>query len=466
MSLPELQAKIEARSAMVGVIGLGMVGLPVACTFAHAGFAVVGVDIKAERVTAINAGHSPIEGEEPGLSDLLAEVVRAETLRASTDYAALAQADVVTINVETPVDERHAPDYRALEAACRSLGAVMRPGVLVIVESTVAPGTTEKLVRPLLEEASGLRAHHGFYLGACPERVMPGKLLNNLRGVSRVCGGGTPETAAVMVSLYRQIVQADLDSTDSLTAEIVKTAENAYRDVQIAFANEVALICEAGGADVWRVRELVNKSPNRNMHLPGAGVGGHCIPKDPWLLAHAAGSRVPLRLIPAARAINDGMPAHVADLIVDGLRTLHCEISGARIAILGYAYLEESGDARNSPSEALVAQLHALDADTFVHDPYVPEYRGEVLEVAAGCDAAVLMVAHRAYRSLDLNTLCAALRTPLLVDGRHVFDARRAGEAGLVYRGVGQGAFASAISGTHPRAFLPSVPGSDSESPP
>jgi len=438
MSLAELRAKIEARRAKIGVIGLGMVGLPLACTFAQAGFSVVGVDVKADRVAAINAGRSPIEGDEPGLAELLAEVVRAETLHASTAYAALDQADIVTINVETPVDEHHAPDTRALEAACRSLGAVMRPGVLVIVESTVAPGATAHVVEPLLEQASGLRAQHGFYLGACPERVMPGRLLSNLRNVSRVCGGGDAATAEVMVALYRQVVLAELDATDILTAEIVKTAENAYRDVQIAFANEVALICEASGADVWRVRELVNKSPNRNMHFPGAGVGGHCIPKDPWLLAHAAGTRVPLRLIPAARAVNDGMPGHVAELIVEGLRTLHLEVTGARIAILGYSYLAESGDVRNSPSEALVARLHALGAETFIHDPYVPEYQAEVVEVAGGCDAAVLMVAHRQYRALDLHALCAALRTPLLVDGRHVFEAQRARDAGLTYRALGQ----------------------------
>lgn len=440
MSLPELLAKIEARRASIGVIGLGMVGLPVACTFAQAGFNVVGVDVKAERVAVINAGRSPIEGDEPGLAELLVEVVGAETLRASTDYAALAQAEIVTINVETPVDERHAPDYRALEAACRSLGAVMRQGVLIIVESTVAPGTTEQVVRPILEQVSGLREGHGFYLGACPERVMPGRLLSNLRNVSRVCGGGDAATAEVMVALYRQIMHAELDATDILTAELVKTAENAYRDVQIAFANEVALICEASGADVWRVRELVNKSPNRNMHLPGAGVGGHCIPKDPWLLAHAAGARVPLRLIPAARAVNDGMPVHMVELIVEGLQALGQEIKGARIAVLGYAYLEESDDARNSPSDALVARLHERGAETFIHDPFVKEYQGDVMEVVAGCDTAVLMVAHKEYRTVDLNTLCAALRTPLLVDGRHVFDAKRAREAGLTHRGVGQAA--------------------------
>ncbi|MEP7199238.1 MAG: nucleotide sugar dehydrogenase [Chloroflexota bacterium] len=439
MSLSDLQHKLESRTATIGVVGLGMVGLPVACVFAQAGFNVIGVDVKAERVATINAGQSPLTSDEPGLAELLAEVIRNEQFHATTDYDALARADVITINVETPVDERHVPQYDALRAACRSLGAVLKLGALVIVESTIAPGTTERVVRPLLEEASGLRAHQGFFIGACPERITPGKLLYNLREVSRVCGGGTPETAEVMLSLYRTIVRADLDATDTLTAELVKTTENAYRDAQIAFANEVALICEATGADVWRVRELVNKSPGRNMHLPGAGVGGHCIPKDPWLLAHGAGGRVPLRIIPAARAVNDAMPLHVGKLLADALHALDKDIVGARVAVLGFAYLEESDDARNSPSAALVEWLRARNVDVHIHDPFVPAYQGDVLQAARDCDAAVVMVAHSTYRALDLAALKAALRAPLLIDGRHIFDAQQAKDAGLMYRCVGLG---------------------------
>ena len=443
--LETLRHKIAERTATIGVVGLGMVGLPVACAFARAGFDVVGVDVRPERVGAINAGRLPMAGDEPGLAEILAAVVEREQLHATVDYRRLAEADVVTLNVETPVDEQHQADYAALRSACRSLGAVLKPGALVVVESTVAPGTTNGVVRTLLEETSGLPCHTDdgafqpttFFLGACPERVMPGKLLHNLRHVSRVCGGLTPQTAQTMLGLYRTIVDAELDATDALTAELVKTAENAYRDVQIAFANEVALICEASGADVWRVRELVNKSPGRQMHLPGAGVGGHCIPKDPWLLAQGAQGRAPLRLIPAARAVNDGMPEHVAALAEDGLRSAGRALAGARLVVLGYAYLEESDDTRNSPSEALVSCLREAGAEVVIHDPFVAEYGGDVLDRSRGCDAVVVMVAHRAYLALDLEALKAVLRTPVLVDGRHVFGAERARAAGLTYRCVG-----------------------------
>ncbi|MBN1887081.1 MAG: nucleotide sugar dehydrogenase [Thermoflexales bacterium] len=437
--LQALETKIKSRQAIIGVIGLGYVGLPVACAFAQAGFSVIGIDIKAERAVAINAGSNPIEGEEPGLAELLAEVIQAGRLRATSDYAELAGADVVLIDVETPVDDDHRPRYAALRAACRSLGAVIKPGALIVVESTIAPGTIERVVRPLLEEASGRRANVDFYLGACPERVMPGKLLANLRTLSRVCGGSTPETAQVMVSLYRTIVQAELDAADPITAELVKTTENAYRDVQIAFANEVALICEAAGGDVWRVRELVNKSPFRAMHLPGAGVGGHCIPKDPWLLAHGAAGQAPLRLIPAARAVNDGMPLHVAELSVAALANAGVEPGKARVAVLGYAYLEDSDDTRNSPSQALEAELRRLGVELRIHDPWVAPYQGDVLECIQGCDAVVVMVAHSAYKTLSLAALKAALRTPILIDGRRAFDAAQARALGFAYYGVGVG---------------------------
>jgi UDP-N-acetyl-D-mannosaminuronic acid dehydrogenase len=267
---------------------------------------------------------------------------------------------------------------------------------------------------------------------------MPGKLLANLQLMSRVCGGGTPETAQVMMALYRNIVQAELDTAEIITAELVKTTENAYRDVQIAFANEVALICEVAGADVWRVRELVNKSPYRQMHLPGAGVGGHCIPKDPWLLAAAANDRVPLRLIPAARAVNDSMPRHVAELVVAALKAAGRPLPEARVAVLGYAYLENSDDTRNSPSIDLLEQLQERGLDIVIHDPWVAEYQGDIIERISGCDAAVFMVKHQPYLDLDLDTLKQALRTPLVVDGRGIFNPDQMREADLQLVAVGR----------------------------
>ena len=440
MTLDDLHERIENKQALLAVIGLGYVGLPVACEFARVGFDVLGVEQNPDRVTAINSGELPLVGVEPGLSELLFVVLSQGKFRATSSYELLSERDVVLICVETPIDGENIPHYHALRSTLSSLGHVLKPGSLVIVESTVSPGTMSGLALPLLEQSSGLKSSQGFFLGICPERVMPGKLLSNLRNVNRVVGGMTLETAETMKTLYRQITTADLDTTDCITAELVKTVENAYRDVQIAFANEVALICETVGGNVWQVRELVNKSPGRQMLQPGIGVGGHCIPKDPWLLAHSViDEDVPLRLIPAARHVNDSMPAHTAELVQNALQRKGVDIASARILILGYAYLEESDDPRNSPSQTLYQHLVMKGASVVIHDPYVPGYQGSFEEMVLGCDALVIAVKHRSYQSINLHEIYSRMRTPILVDGRGFIDAQQAVQAGFAYVGLGRG---------------------------
>ena len=434
-----LNEKIQSKTAKVAVIGLGYVGLPVACMLADAGFKVIGVDLKTDRVDLINQGISPIEGKEPGLSDLLNQVFALGTFKATTEYEELKDADVVLIDVETPIDEEHIPQYKALRSAVQSLGKVMKDGVLVIVESTIAPGTMETLVRPLIEESSGKKSGADFFLGTCPERVMPGKLLANLRNMSRVCGGDTPEISETMKKFYQHIVNSDLDAADLITAEITKTAENAYRDVSIAFANELALICQSVGADFLKVRELVNKSPGRNVLFAGAGVGGHCIPKDPWLLAYGAKGKADIMLIPAARAVNDSMPKQIIKILKQALDIYDKKLDDACISILGYAYLEESDDTRNSPSEKLLELLYAENADVVVQDPYVSPYQQNALESIQNSDAVIIMVAHEAYKDMDLMEVKQRLQLPIVIDGRRVIDASIAKQAGLDYYGIGYG---------------------------
>ena len=428
MTLADLKQRITDGSAKIGIIGLGYVGLPVAALFAQKGFDVVGIDIKPDRVEKINLGISPIEGKEPGLAELIAEVVSNGKLRAATDYGLLKDRDVVLIDVETPVNDDHIPEYHALKDALTLLAGVMQPGVLVVVESTIMPGTMQKIALPLLEKHSGRTCGDGFYLGNCPERVMPGRLIKNLKQMSRVVGGDSAGTADAMKMLYKQVVEAEVDEADWITAELVKTVENTYRDVQIAFANEVALISEAMGADVWRVRELVRKSPGREMLLPGAGVGGHCIPKDPWLLASAVrGLDVDVRMIPAARAVNSSMPGHVLNLIQNALG----DLKNRKILLLGYAYLENSDDTRNSPSEDLLQLLKEKDALVTVNDPYVEGYNRDIYAQAEGCEAAVLMTAHAEYRTIDFKQLKTQMKHPLLIDARNLWDKSALKTAGF-----------------------------------
>jgi UDP-N-acetyl-D-mannosaminuronic acid dehydrogenase len=439
----DLLRSIEDRTARLVILGLGYVGLPVACLFAEAGFPVVGIRRSQAKVDMINRGECPIGGDEPGLSELLAAVVGTGRFEATIDYAPCRDADVVLIAVETPVDlATKKPGYEALRGALSDLGRYLQPGSLVIIESTIAPGTMADVVRPLLESVSGLVAGDrdqpgDFYLANCPERVMPGKLLRNIRELNRVVGGMSPDAAELAVALYRHVVRGDLDPVDSVTAEIVKTAENAYRDVQIAFANELALICDDMGSDVWQVRELVNKCPYRSVHMPGAGVGGHCLPKDSWLLLAGVHKGLQNGLLPAARAVNEYMPRHMFDLTQRALAQVGVNVAGARVAVLGYAYLENSDDERNTPTKPLVEALRQAGAEVELHDPHVHRFNGSLDRALQDADCAVIMVRHDPYREMDLAALRTKMRHPILVDGRNVFDKAEARAAGFVYYGVG-----------------------------
>ncbi len=433
-SLADFRARAQDRRLRLAVVGLGYVGLPVAASYARAGFQVTGIERDAARAARIQAGECLIEGDEPGLAELVASVVGSGHLTARADPSALADADAILVCVETPVEADHLPRYAALESAIAAVAAHAPEGALLVVESTLAPGTMDRRVRPWLEA----RGRADLRVGHCPERVMPGRLLQNLRAMSRVLGGDSEATSARMRALYERVVEAELDETTCVVAELTKTAENTYRDVNIAFANELALACEASGADFLEVRALVNKSPGRNVLLAGLGVGGHCIPKDPWLFAASREGHAPLRLVPTARLVNDEMPLHVADLVEDAIREAGRAIEGAIVTVLGYAYLEESDDERNSPSETLVHALRARGADVRVHDPFVERFSGSLDDALRGADAVVIAVAHRAYREIDWERARALVRSPALVDARLLVTPSHARERGFAFRGVGR----------------------------
>jgi len=435
---------ISLDNPKISIVGLGYVGLPVALKFAEAGFQVTGIDIDEQKVQLINSGTSPIEGDEPGLAELLDKVSKSGNLIATSDYTSISESDYVLVIVETPFSlRRNEPLYTSLKSATRSVGKHLRKNTLVIIESTIAPGTIDTIVEPILEEESGMKAGVDFSLATAPERVMPGKLLHNLTTLDRVVGGIDEKSTEKAIELYKHIVQGELFGTDAITAEVVKTTENAYRDVQIAFANEVALLCENLNVDVYRVRELVNCSPFRNMHLPGAGVGGHCLPKDSWLLAYGAKGKYEPRLLATAREINDGMPHHMSSLCESALRESGRRIYGAKIAILGLAYLENSDDTRNSPAYMLVKALEVIGAQPHVHDPYVQssdeiELTDDLDKVLKDADCVALVTAHDEYREIDLDKLKRAMRTHIIVDGRNIFDKEACLEKGFIYRCVGR----------------------------
>jgi UDP-N-acetyl-D-mannosaminuronic acid dehydrogenase len=436
------------------VIGMGYVGIPAAALLADvAGHNVIGIQRRSRRsgwkIDWINSGKNPFEGDEPGMDALVARVVlEKRTFRVTDDFSVCKEADVILIDVQTPTNTERIPEYLSLRTVSAQAANYLQRGTLVIIESTVAPGTTEHVVRPILEEGSGLQAGEGFYLAFSYERVMPGKLLEYITDFPRVVGGIDKESTNRAVELYETIVHEQVTPTSVLTAELAKTMENAYRDVNIAFANEMARVCEAMGVDVYEIRELMNARHDRHMHLAGAGVGGHCLPKDPWLLKFGVDTYgafpAPMRLIALAREINDEMPFHLADLTVRALAEQGIELKKAKIAVLGAAYLENSDDTRNTPAVPLIDALQEQCASVVAHDPYVRQLDGyeltRNLEMALrDADAAVLVTKHRDYFELDLAWLKETMRTPVLIDGRNVFDAERVRSAGFTYEAIGKG---------------------------
>ena len=333
----------------MAVVGVGYVGLPLACVLADSGFSVAGVDVDVQRVQTINSGQSPIVGKEPGLEELLAKVIGNGRLRATTDILECVGMDAYFMCLDSPIGEDKKPRLDVLRQESMNVGKVLKKGALVSVESTLPPRTMHDMVIPQLESGSGMKAGRDFHVVHCPERVMPGRLIHNMRNYSRVIGSLDATSIEKARYYYSKVTGGELFETDLLSAEICKTAENAYRDVQIAFANEVALICEEVGADSFEVRRLVNTCPFRDMHVPGAGVGGHCLTKDSWLLMSRSRRGEP-SVIAGARRINDLMPLHMVQLAEEALVEAERPLKDARISVMGLAFLRDSEETRNSPA--------------------------------------------------------------------------------------------------------------------
>lgn len=456
----------SSKRSRIAVIGMGYVGIPAAALLAEAGYKVTGIQRRSQRsgwkIECLNEGSCPIGGNEPELPDILKRVVERGNFRVTDDYSGLKEADIILIDVQTAIGIDQVPRYESLKEVCHSLGKMLRPGVNVIIESTVGPGTTEYVVKPILEAESGLKAGlpHGFGLCFSYERVMVGRLIHNIREYPKVVGGIDAESARVAMEMYKTIVKGGVYTTDITSAEVAKTVENAYRDVQIAFANEVALLCESFGVDVYDIRKYVNGLPDdpstphanpiRNMHFPGAGVGGHCLPKDTWLLINSyreyaeKTNPYPTSVLADARHLNDWMPVHMADLIESGLKEAGGELKGSRIGVLGYAFLENSDDARNSPSATLLKELEKRGATFRIHDPFVTKDSGyeisqDLDDTLKGCDAVAIMTKHDEYTSLEPGKLKQLLSRNVIVDGRNVLDPVIFMDDGFVYRGVGKG---------------------------
>jgi UDP-N-acetyl-D-glucosamine dehydrogenase len=399
--LQELGERIDSRQARIGVIGLGYVGLPLAVEFARVGFEVTGLEIDAEKVRLLEEGISYIE-DVP--SEVLAEIREKGPFRATTDASQLTRLDVINICVPTPLTRTRDPDVSHMARAMEEIRRRLRAGQLIILGSTTYPGTTHELFVPALEE-SGLNVGEDFCLAFSPERIDPANKQFKVREVPKVVGGETPLCTELATKVFATIFDRVVSVSSTQSAEMVKLLENTFRAINIGLANEVALMCERLGLDVWEVIEAAATKPYGFMKfLPGPGLGGHCIPVDPSYLSWKMKSlNFPARFIDLATDINSHMPEHVVERVGNLLNESRLAVNGARLLILGVAYKRDVGDMRESPALDVISILAKKGAQITYHDPHVKElqvdgttYHSADLsgELLAGADLVVVLTDH------------------------------------------------------------------------
>lgn len=443
----------------IAVIGMGYVGIPMAVLLADVDdFYVTGIQRRSKRsdwkIDWLNSGKNPFEGDEPGLDDLIARVVRNEKFKVTDKYDVIDDADYILIDVQTPVDEKRIPRYESLKDVSKLLASHMKKGATVIIESTVAPGTTDNIIAPILEKHSGMKRGEDFYLVFSFERVMPGKLIEYIVDFPRVIGGGCDKANENAKFLYGKVVKKELQVTDTLTAELTKCIENTYRDVNIAFANEMALVVEDFNRNIFEIVELINHRHDRMMHYPGSGVGGHCLTKDPHLLVYGhrtyTENKYDSEILLKSRKLNDFMPEHMVELLEEALKVAD-KFDNLKIALMGVAYKADCDDTRNTPTEKIIHFLkrryHSHNLEYIAHDPWVRERDYKETELSSDFnkvikDADVLIFAtnHKEYYSINLDELKENMNNkPIIIDGRNIFEREIVESKGFIYRKIGEG---------------------------
>lgn len=413
------------------VLGLGYIGLPTSAMFANNGYEVIGVDVNEKVVTALNEGKIIIE--EPYLDALVGEVVSKNKLRATTKPE---KADVFIIAVPTPINEDKTAMMDYVISATESIVPYLEVGNVVILESTSPPGTVENIMMPILSKCS-LDIQKDLFVAHSPERVIPGKILIELVENNRIVGGINKASAEKVKKIYKSFVKGEIYITDATTAEMCKLMENTFRDVNIALANELAMVCEQLGINAWDVIKYSNKHPRVTLHQPGPGVGGHCLAVDPWFIVEKFPETA--KIIRLARETNDQMPAY----LFQKTKKILGKLTGKTIAILGVTYKPDIDDMRESPIVELIELFDEVSNITVkVFDPFVSDYHhgvNSIEEATEGADIIILAVNHTQFADIDFSELLAKVNTPNILDTRNFLSDRKLEEMGYNYYLLGKG---------------------------
>ncbi len=441
---------IQAGNITVCTIGIGRIGLPTALSFAASGLPTIGVDINSELVNSINSGKFPLK-DEPGYDVIFEKVIKNKNFYATTKIdEALSKSDVVLLSLPTPMDKNNVPDYSALKNVAQQLHDFLIPGTLVIVESTVEPGFIENELIPIIEgNEKKFNAGTSFGIGVCPETANPGQILNDFERLPRLVGAVNENIANIITRLYKHVFTVELiPMPDCKTANAVKLTTNVFRDVNIAFVNELAILFENLGIDTIKVLEAAKTKYNFQIHYPGPGVGGPCLPVNSYQLLNLAKKINPdlLKIVKTGREINEKMPEHIINLMKSCFKEANKEIKNSEILVLGVSYKPDVKDIQISPAEPIIQSLKDLKAKVKIYDPYFKNLEifdvkteSNLIDALTNTDALLLITNHREFHDLEPSFLFNRMRTPLVVDSRGIIDQKTAKKAGLIFKGLGKG---------------------------
>jgi nucleotide sugar dehydrogenase len=450
MNPSELVQSIQGGKLKVCVIGIGRIGLPTALSFANSGLSTIGVDINAQLVSMINSGTFPLK-DEPGYDTIFENVFKDKKFVATTKIEeGVPASDIILLSLPTPMDENQVPNYTALRSVGKQLHDHLKEGSLVIVESTIEPGFVENELVSIIEGTDHrLKAGKTFGIGVCPETANPGQILNDFEKLPRLVGAIDDRTANMIMKIYRHVFTVDLiPMPDCKTANAVKLTTNVFRDINIAFVNELAMLFEKLGIDIMKVLEAAKTKYNFQVHYPGAGVGGPCLPVNSYQMLNLAKSVDPnlLKLVRVGRQVNEHMPDHVIGLLKDGFEEASRKIQDSQILVLGVSYKPDVKDIQLTPAEPIIDKLKQLKAKVRIYDPYYKsteifgiKTESNLVDALNNTDAVLLVTAHKEFHDLEPTFLLSKMKTPIVVDSRGIIDNHAAKKAGLIFRGLGRG---------------------------
>jgi len=446
-NVEDVTNSLNSKTLRVCVIGIGRIGLPTALSFAKSGLDTIGVDINESLVQNINSGKFPLK-DEPGYDKIFDDVIKEKKFSATTEIEnAVPNSDLILLSLPTPMDENNIPNYSALRNVASKLSEILSPNSLVIVESTIEPGFIEDEMISLISASNRLKINENFFIGVCPENANPGEILHDFTNLPRLVGGINQNITKIIKSIYNFVFSVELvEMPNCKTANAVKLTTNVFRDINIAFVSELSLMFEKLGIDTNKVLEAAKKKYNFQVHYPGSGVGGPCLPINSYQLLNTAkriGSN--LSIIESGRKINEKMPQHVVELTLDAFKESNKALNESTILVLGISYKPNVKDIQLTPAEIIIKKLQELGVNVRIYDPYFLSTTvfgittEENLESAfTNIDGAIIVTGHDEFKKIELSKF-NQMHERILVDTRGIIDPTSALESNLIFRGLGRG---------------------------